>query len=74
MPIEPRLRFQATISGKFASTISLRDDDIDINSMITTYNTAVTATVSEILENERLRKKNPGSPESCSTFLTSGGI
>ena len=52
-PIQSRLRFdldklrnpdmagtfQATIGGKFAPLINLRDDDIE--SMITTYNTAV---------------------------------
>ena len=35
--------FQATAVGKFAPLISLRDDDIDIDSMTTIYNTAVTA-------------------------------
>ena len=34
--------FQATISRKCAPLINLRNDDIDIDSMITTYNTAVT--------------------------------
>ena len=37
--------FRATISGKFAPLINLRDDDID--SMITTYNTAVADTANE---------------------------
>ena len=36
--------------------VGLRDEDMDINTMITTYNTAVTDTASEILENERHRK------------------
>ena len=49
--------FQATIGGEFAPLISLRDDDIDIDSMITTYNTAMTDTVSEILEKVCRRKK-----------------
>ena len=49
--------FQATIGGKFASLINLRDDDID--SMITTYNTTVTDTASEILGKECRRKKPP---------------
>ena len=54
--IQPRLRFdlkklrdpdvsctfQATVGGKFAPLIGLRDEDMDINTMITTYNTAVT--------------------------------
>ena len=49
--------FQATISGKFASLINLRDDNTDICSMITIYNTAVTDTASEMLGKERRRKK-----------------
>ena len=48
--------FQATIGGKFAPLIGLRDEDRDINTMITTYNTAVTDAASEILGNERRRK------------------
>ena len=40
---------QATIGGKLAPLISLRDDDIDIDNMITTYNTAVTNTSRKIL-------------------------
>ena len=34
--------FQAIIGGKFAPLSGLKDGDIDINTMITTYNTAVT--------------------------------
>ena len=49
--------FQATIGGNFAPLINLRDDDIDIDSMNTTYNTAVTDTASEILGKECRRKK-----------------
>ena len=49
--------FHATVGGKFAPLINLRDDDIDIYSMITTYNTAVTHTASEILGKECHRKK-----------------
>ena len=41
--------FQATVAGKFASLISIRDEDIDINTMITTYNTAVTDAASKKL-------------------------
>ena len=44
---------------KFASLINLRDDDKDIDSMITTYNTAVTDAASEILGKE-CRRKSPG--------------
>ena len=48
--------FQATIGGNFAPLINLRDDDIDTDSMITTYNTAVTDTASDILWKEYHRK------------------
>ena len=49
--------FQATIGGNFAQIIGLSDEDMDINTMITTYNTAVTDAASEILGEERRRKK-----------------
>ena len=62
-PNQPRLRFdleklrdpdvactfQATIGGKFAPLIGLSDEDMDMDTMITTYNTAVTDAASEIL-------------------------
>ena len=50
--------FQATICGKFTPLIGLRDKDMDITTMITTYNTAVTDAASEInvLGNEFRRK------------------
>ena len=71
MPNQPRLKFdleklrdpvvactfQATIGGKIAPLIGLRDEDMGINTMITTYNTAVTDAASEILGKERHRKK-----------------
>ena len=70
-PNQPRLRFdleklrnpdvactfQATIGGKFAPLIGLSDEDMDMDTMITTYNTAVTDAASEILGKERSRKK-----------------
>ena len=70
-PDQPRLRFnleelrepdvactfQATIGEKFALLIGLRDEGMDINTMITTYNTAVTDAASVILGKERRRKK-----------------
>ena len=70
-PNQPRLRFdleklrdsdvactfQATIGEKFAPLIRLSDEDMDIDTMITTYNTAVTDAADEILGNERRRKK-----------------
>ena len=48
--------FQASICGNFTPLISLRDEDMDINTMITTYNTAVTDAASEILGNGCRRK------------------
>ena len=68
-PNQPRLRFdleelrdpdmactfQATIGGKFAPLIGLSDEDMDIDTMITTYNTAVTDAASEILQQEDLQ-------------------
>ena len=70
-PNQPRLRFdleklrnpdvactfQATKGGKFAPLIGLSDEDMDMDTMITTYNTAVTDAASEILGKERRRKK-----------------
>ena len=70
-PNQPRLRFdleklrdpdvacifQATIGGKFAPLIGLSDEYMDINTIITTCNTAVTDAASEILGKECRRKK-----------------
>ena len=50
--------WQATIGGKFAPFIDQRDVDMDINTMVTTYNTVVTDAASEILGNERRKKKS----------------
>ena len=49
--------FQATIGVKFAPLIGLSDEDIDMDTMTTTYNTAATDAASEILRKERRRKK-----------------
>ena len=52
--------FQAKIGGNLApliGLIGLRDEAMDIDTMITTYNTAVIDSVSEILGKERRRKK-----------------
>ena len=71
-PNQPRLRFDlekmkdqnvactflATIDGEFAPLIGLRDEDMDIDTMVTTYNIAVTDVAREILEKKR-RRKNP---------------
>ena len=55
--LEVACTFQATIYGKFAQLIEMRDENMDSNTMITTYNTAVTDSGSEILGKERHRKK-----------------
>ncbi len=49
--------FQAMIGGRFAPLTIMSYEDTDIDSMITTFNTAVTETASEILG--KRQKKNP---------------
>ena len=49
--------FQAMIGGRFAALIIMSNDDTDIDSMITTFNTAVTETASEIFGKHRQKKK-----------------
>ena len=50
--------FKAMIGGKFAPvTIKVSNEDTDIDSMITTFNTAATETASEILCKHRQEKK-----------------
>ena len=48
--------FQAMIGGRFASLAIMSNEDTDIDSMITTFNTAVTETASEILGKHRQKK------------------
>ena len=74
-PNQPRLRFdleklkdpdmactfQKTIGGQFAPLTGLRDEDMDMDTIFTTYNTAVTDAASEILGKE-CRWKKPWSP------------
>ena len=45
------------IGGRFALLTIMSNDDTDIDSMITTFNTAVTDTASEILGKHRQKKK-----------------
>ena len=49
--------FQAMIGGRFASLTIMSNEDTDTDSMITTFNTAVTETASEILGKHRQKKK-----------------
>ena len=77
-PNQPRLRFdlekfrdqdvacifRSATGGKFAPLIGLRDEDMDIGTMITTNNTAVTDAAGKILGKER-RKKKPMGHQRC---------
>ena len=49
--------FQAMIGGRFAPLTIMSNEDTDIDSMITTFNTAVTETASEILGKHRQKKQ-----------------
>ena len=49
--------FQVMIGGRFAPLTIMSNEDTDIDSMITTFNTAVTETASEILGKHRRKKK-----------------
>ena len=49
--------FQAMIGGRFAPLIIRNNEDTDVDSMITTFNTAVTETVREILGKHPQKKK-----------------
>ena len=49
----------------------LRDNDVDIEVMITTYNTEVIAKVGETFQKKRL--KNPGLPKTISNTVMRGG-
>ena len=48
--------FQAVIGGRFAPLTIMSNEDTDIDSMITTFNTAVTETASEILGKHHQKK------------------
>ena len=52
--------FQAMIGRRFAPITIMSNEDTDIDSMVTTFNTAVTETASEILGKHQ-QKKKPGS-------------
>ena len=49
--------FQDMIGGKFASLTIVNNEDPDMDSIITTFNTAATETASEILGKHRQKKK-----------------
>ena len=50
--------FQAMIGGKFVSLTTISNKDTDMDSKITTFNTAVTETASEIL-GKHCERQNP---------------
>ena len=52
--------FQAMIGRKFASLTVMNNEDTDMDSMIATFNTAVTETANEILDKHRQKKKKLG--------------
>ena len=82
-PNQPRLRFdleklrdldvactfQATIGGKFAPLIGLSDEDMDMDTMNTTYNTAVTDDLGR-----NAAGKSHGSQKMFSTSVMRGEI
>ena len=49
--------FQAMTGGKFAPLTIMNNEDTDMDSVITTFNTAVTETASEILGKHRQKKR-----------------
>ena len=49
--------FKAMKGGKFAPLIIKNNEDADMNSVITTFNTAVTETASETLGKHRQKKR-----------------
>ena len=50
--------FKAMIGGKFAPLTIMNNEDTDMDSMITTFNTAVTEAASKIL-GKHCQKQNP---------------
>ena len=65
--------FQATIDGKFAPLIGLNDEDMDIDTMITICNTAVTDEPVRYLGRNAAGKSH-GSPKMFSTSVMRGEI
>ena len=49
--------FQATIGGKFAPLLALENQDIEIDALINSFNTAVTETANNFLGKHRPAKK-----------------
>ena len=49
---------QVTIGGKLAPLTIINNEDADMESVVTTFNTAMTETASKILGKHRQKKKN----------------
>ena len=60
------------IAGRFAPLTIMSNEDTDIDSMITTFNTAMTETASEILGKHRQKKNKPGSQQKFFICATKG--
>ena len=60
--------FQSMIGGKFAPLTIMNNEDTDMSSMTTTFNTAVTETASEILCKHRQKKRK--NLDLCRNFLS----
>ena len=60
------------IDGKFAPFTIMNNEDANMDSMITTFNTAVTETAVEILGKLRQIKQNPGSLQKFLICATKG--
>ena len=63
--------FQAMIGEKYAPLTIMNNEDVDLDSLITAFNTAVTEIASEILGKHR-QKKNPGSLQKFLICATEG--
>ena len=55
---DPNVLETMMIGGRYAPLTIMSNEDTDIDSMITTFNTAVSETASEILGKHRQKKKN----------------
>ena len=55
--------FQATLGGRFAPLATLVDEDVDLDSMVTYFNNAITDTAAELLGKQRLKRKPWVAPE-----------
>ena len=60
------------IGGRFAPLTIMSNEDTDIDSIITTFNTAVTETASEILGKDSQKKNKPWSLQTLLIYATKG--